>query len=130
MKKPKIKVTITKENRGYSAHTLVKNNFIASEAESFKELLSKILEAIDFTFENQGFKYSIEEIQLIYDLESFFDYYKVINAKALSERIGMNQSLLAQYIKGIKKPSIAQTKRIMAGVQQIGIELSEVQLLF
>jgi hypothetical protein len=130
MKKPKIKVTITKENKGYSAHALVKNNFIASEAESFKELLSKILEAIDFTFENQGFKYSIEEIQLIYDLESFFDYYKVINAKALSERIGMNQSLLAQYIKGIKKPSIAQTKRIMAGVQQIGIELSEVQLLF
>ncbi len=130
MKKPKIKVTITKENKGYSAHALVKNNFIASEAESFKEMLTKILEAIDFTFENQGFKYSLEEIQFIYDLESFFDYYKVINAKALSERIGMNQSLLAQYIKGIKKPSIAQTKRIMTGIQQIGLELSEVQLLF
>jgi hypothetical protein len=130
MKKPKIKVTITKENKGYSAHALVKNNFIASEAESFKELLTKILEAIDFTFENQGFKYSLEEIQFIYDLESFFDYYKVINAKALSVRIGMNQSLLAQYIKGIKKPSIAQTKRIMTGIQQIGIELSDVQLLF
>jgi len=27
---------------------------------------------------------------------------KVFNAKALSERIGMNQSLLAQYIKCIK----------------------------
>lgn len=130
MKKPKIKVTITKENKGYSAHALVKNNFIASEAESFKELLTNILGAIDFTFENQGFKYSLEEIQFIYDLESFFDYYKVINAKALSERIGMNQSLLAQYIKGIKKPSIAQTKRIMTGIQQIGLELSEVQLLF
>jgi hypothetical protein len=32
----------------------------------------------------------------------------------------MNQSLLAQYIKGIKKPSDAQTKRILNGVQQIG----------
>jgi transcriptional regulator with XRE-family HTH domain len=58
-----------------------------------------------------------------------FQYYKVINAKALSERIGMNQSLLAQYIKGIKKPSVAQTKRILQGVQQIGRELSEVRFL-
>jgi len=61
--------------------------------------------------------------------ESFFDFYKVINAKALSERIGMNQSLLAQYIKGIKKPSLAQTKRILLGVQQIGQELSEVRFI-
>ena len=49
--------------------------------------------------------------------------------KALSERIGMNQSLLAQYIKGIKKPSPAQTKRILSGVREIGRELSEVRFL-
>jgi transcriptional regulator with XRE-family HTH domain len=53
----------------------------------------------------------------------------VINAKALSERIGMNQSFLSQYIKGTKKPSASQTKRILNGVQQIGRELSEVQFL-
>jgi hypothetical protein len=41
----------------------------------------------------------------------------------------MNQSLLAQYIKGIKKPSSSQTKRILLGVQQIGRELSEVRFL-
>jgi hypothetical protein len=41
----------------------------------------------------------------------------------------MNQSLLAQYIKGIKKPSVAQTKRILQGVQQIGKELSEIRFL-
>lgn len=63
------------------------------------------------------------------DLESFFDFYKVINAKALSERIGMNQSLLAQYIRGIKKPSPAQTRKILEGVQQIGKELCEVSLI-
>jgi len=33
---------------------------------------------------------------------------------------------IAQRIKGIKKPSPAQTKRILQGVQQIGRELSEV----
>jgi DNA-binding transcriptional regulator YdaS (Cro superfamily) len=51
----------------------------------------------------------------------------VINAKALSERIGMNQSLLAQYIKGVKKPSSTQTSRILRGVQQVGKELAGIQ---
>ncbi|SRR5690606_967656 len=129
MKKPKIKITVTKEDTGYSANTLVKDNFIATEAETFEELKANVLEVVNFTFENEGFDYNIEEIQFEYDLESFFDFYKVINAKALSERIGMNQSLLAQYIKGIKKPSSSQTKRILLGVQQIGRELSEVRFL-
>lgn len=129
MKKPKIKITIIKEDTGYSANALVAGNFIATEAESFEELRSNILEAINFTFEEMGFVYSLEEITFEYDLESFFDFYKVINAKALSERIGMNQSLLAQYIKGIKKPSVSQTRRILQGVQQIGRELTEVQFL-
>ncbi len=129
MKKPKIKITVTKEGTGYSATALVNNNFIATEAENFKELEKNVLEAVNLTFENSGFVYSFNEIQLEYDLESFFEFYKVINAKALSERIGMNQSLLAQYIKGIKKPSVSQLNRILQGVQQIGKELSEARFL-
>lgn len=129
MKKPKIKITITKEDTGYSANALVGNNFIATEAETFDTLKEMMLEAVNLSFEEEGFIYSIDEIKFEYDLESFFDFYKVINAKALSERIGMNQGLLAQYIKGIKKPSATQTKRILSGVQQIGRELSEVRFL-
>lgn len=129
MKKPKIKITVVKEDTGYSANSLVNGNFIATEAETFEELNTMVLEAINLAFEEKGFIYTIEEIQFEYDLESFFDFYKVINAKALSKRIGMNQSLLAQYIKGIKKPSVIQTKRILRGVQQIGRELTEVRFL-
>ncbi|HMQ06044.1 MAG TPA: hypothetical protein PKC30_02030 [Saprospiraceae bacterium] len=129
MKKPKIEITVTKEDTGYSANTLVNGNFIATEAETFEDLKANILEAVNLTFEDKSFVYTIDEIKFEYDLESFFDFYKVINAKALSERIGMNQSLLAQYIKGIKKPSASQTKRILKGVQQIGRELSEVRFL-
>lgn len=129
MKKPRIKVTVTKEDTGYSATSSIGSNFIATEAETFEELKANILEAINLTIEEDSYSYEIEEIQFEYDLESFFDFYKVINAKALSERIGMNQSLLAQYIKGVKKPSASQTKRILQGVQQIGRELSEVSFL-
>jgi len=130
MKKPKIRIVVNKEDIGYSATATIGKDFIATEADNFVDLKQMIVEAVNANFEDKGFVYSIEEIQLEYDLESFFDFYKVINAKALSERIGMNQSLLAQYIKGIKKPSIPQTKRILQGVQQIGRELSEVRFLF
>ena len=129
MKKTKINITVVKEDIGYSANTTVENNFIATDGNTFDELKSNILEAVNLAFEIKGFIYRIDEIKFCYDLESFFDFYKVINAKALSERIGMNQSLLAQYIKGNKKPSIIQKKRILQGVHQIGKELSEVNFL-
>ena len=129
MKEPKIKMTVVKEDTGYSAYTKVANDFIGTQGDNFDDLKAMILEAVNLSFEDKGFVYTIDEIEFKYDLESFFDFYKVINAKALSKRIGMNQSLLAQYIKGNKKPSVSQTKRILQGVQQIGKELSEVRFL-
>jgi len=129
MKKRKIKVTVLKEDTGYSAIALIGDDFIGTEAQTFEELKSNMMEALNFAYEELEIEYTLNDIQFEFDLESFFAFYKVINAKALSERIGMNQSLLAQYIKGIKKPSPAQTKRILNGVQQIGRELTEVRFL-
>lgn len=129
MKKPKIEITITKEDTGYSATATIDNNFIGTQGETLDELKEMILEAVNLTFEEKGITYKIDEIGFEYDLESFFHFYKVINAKALSQRIGMNQSLLSQYITGTKKPSKAQVRKILSGVQQIGRELSEVSFL-
>ena len=129
MKKRKASVMVIKEGIGYSATLTIDNQFIATEAETFEKLNAGILDALNFTFEEFDVEYSLDDLRFKFDLESFFDFYKVINAKALSERIGMNQSLLAQYIKGIKKPSPAQTKRILEGVQQIGRELTEISFL-
>lgn len=127
--KPKIELTVIKEDIGYSVTGKWHDRFIATTGDTWEELKAMALEAVNLTFEDLGYTYTISEIKFKYDLESFFDFYKVINAKALSERIGMNQSLLAQYIKGIKKPSTSQTKRILQGVQQIGKELTEVRFL-
>lgn len=129
MKKPKITITITKEDSGYSAYTLVNEISINTQGETLEELKSMILDAVNLSFEDMGFVYSSEELEYAYELESFFEFYKVLNAKALSKRIGMNHSLLSQYINGIKKPSSTQTKRILNGVQQIGRELAEVRFL-
>ena len=104
--------TILKEETGYSASCETGKNNIFTDGETFDQLKENIIEVVNLTFEDVNLTYSIDEIKFIFDMESFFDFYKVINAKALSERIGMNQSLLAQYIKGIKKPSPVQMKRI------------------
>ena len=127
MKKPKIVMKIMKEDIGYSASTNVGNDFIGTQGDTFNELKIMILDAVNLNFEDRGFAYTIDEIGLKYDIKSFFEFYKIINAKALSERIGMNQSLLSQYIKGIKKPSSAQTRRILKGVHDVGRELSEIE---
>jgi hypothetical protein len=127
MKKPKINITIIKEDLGYSAHTTIGNKFIGTQGDTFDELKNEILDAVNLSFEKEGFVYTEDEISLVPDLESFYEFYKGINPKVLSERTGMDQSLLSQYIKGTKKPSAAQTRRIWQGVQQIGKELSEVR---
>jgi len=130
MKRPKIKMKVIKEEAGYSAYTNFGDDFIGTQGETFDELKEMVLDAVNLTFKDKGLTYTIDEVEFTYDLASFFEFYKVINAKALSQRIGMNQSLLAQYIKGIKKPSPAQTRRILNGVQQIGRELAEIRFLF
>lgn len=129
IKKPVIQLKIIKEDLGYTALGQWKERSLVTCGDSWEELQSMIVEMVNLAFEDLGFSYTIEEIKFEFDLESFFDFYKVINAKALADRIGMNQSLLAQYTKGIKKPSAAQTKRILQGVQQIGRELSEARFL-
>lgn len=129
MKKPKIIMTVIKEDTGYSAIAHIGDELIATQGESLEELKTMALDVVNLTFEDKGIVYTEDEIILKPDLASFFEFYKVINAKALSERIGMNQSLLAQYINGTKKPSPTQIQRILKGVQQVGKELAAIQFL-
>ena len=63
------------------------------------------------------------------DFKQFFEFYKVINAKHLAHRIGMNESLLSQYVTGKKKPSKKQIERIIDGLHEIGKELMEITLV-
>jgi len=127
MKKPKIIMTVIKEESGYSANAQVKDMFIGTQGEDMDELKNNIVDVVNLTFTDKGLIYEINEITLKLDLQSFFDFYKVINAKALSEKIKMDKKLLSQYMNGEKIPSATQTKRIFTGVQQMGKELASIQ---
>jgi predicted RNase H-like HicB family nuclease len=123
----KPKIIVEKTKTGYSAYA--EKYPVYTVGKSLDELKSNILKAMNLLLEESGKNVTEDDLKITLDLPQFFEFYKVINAKALSERIGMNQSLLAQYIKGVKKPSSVQTKRILKGVQQVGRELAAVQFL-
>jgi hypothetical protein len=123
----KIVMIIEKTKTGYSAYA--ENYPVYTVGKTLEELKSQIIDALNLYFDNTEKPIEEKDLKITLDLPQFFEFYKVINAKALSERIGMNQSLLAQYIKGHKKPSINQTKRILKGIQQIGNELATVRFI-
>jgi hypothetical protein len=123
----KIDMIVEKTNTGYSVYA--DQYPVCTTGSDIIELRSNILEALNlyFEFEDKKRKITENDYRIILDLPQFFDFYKVINAKAFCQRIGMNQSLLAQYIKGIKKPSKGQTQRILDGIQQLGRELAKIR---
>lgn len=122
-------MTIQKEDSGYSAYALVADKSINTFADSNDELKTMIAEAVNLAFEDEGWVYSLEEIQLEYDLTSFMLFFKVLDAEELSKRSGVDQSSLTKFFKGVKKPTARQTQRIIKTAQQIGKELSEITLI-
>lgn len=69
MKKPEIKMTVTKEDKGFSAFTNYGENFIATSGETWQELEEMVVEAVNLAFENLGIQYSINEISMEYEEE-------------------------------------------------------------
>ncbi len=94
MKKPRIVMNIMKGEVEYGAYVYIINRSIFTDGDSWAELKDNILEAVNLFFVDENWVYTIEEIKLKPDLQSFFKNYKLINAKVLGEWIGMSQSLL------------------------------------
>ncbi len=123
----KIEMIVEKTKTGYSAYS--EKYPVYTTGKSLDEMKEKMVEALNLFFEKDKKKITEKDLKITLDLPQFFEFYKVINAKALSERIGMNQSLLAQYINGNKRPSATQTQRILMGVQKVGSELAAIRFL-
>lgn len=51
-----------------------------------------------------------------------------LNASAIARRMGISQSLFAQYISGIKKPSEKRFNEILTTMQEVGRELMSIKL--
>ncbi len=123
----KIGMMVERTRTGYSA--FAEQYPVYTTGKTLAELKARMIEALGLYFRKEGRAITASDLKVTLDLQQFFEFYKVINAKALSERIGMNQSLLAQYINGHKKPSARQVGRILEGVREVGKELTAISFL-
>ena len=74
----------------------------------------------DLSFE--GF-FREKKSYLLYDL---FISHPELNASAVARRLGLSQSLFAQYVSGTKKPSKQRFDEIIETMREIGRELMTV----
>lgn len=126
--KKKIKVNVEKTDTGFSA--FCEDYPIFTTGRSIPELIENAFEAVSLYVEEDNIELSHDNLRFEIDFKQFFQYYKVLNAKFLADKIGMNPTLLSQYVQGYKKPSEKQTEKILYGIHQIGQELSEINLIY
>jgi predicted RNase H-like HicB family nuclease len=124
--KKKLVVIIEKSDTGFSAYAV--DYPVYTTGVSMNELLDNVTEAFSLYFEDE--KFNALRISFEIDFKQFFQYYKVINSKALAEKIGMNPTLLSQYVRGHKKPSEQQRRRILYGINRIGQEMAEMTVFY
>ena len=124
----KVVFIVEKTNTGYSA--FAQDYPVYTVGDSIADVRKNILDAINTWFEHKNFPEITEgQIELKLDIPQFFEFYKEINAKAISKRIGINESLLSQYVTGVKKPSTKQRTRILEGIKSLGKELVNLELV-
>jgi hypothetical protein len=59
--KPTINFIIIKEDKGYSAFGQVGQNDIFAEGDNYSELQKNILDAVNFTFTDEGYTWQLSE---------------------------------------------------------------------
>ena len=57
------------------------------------------------------------------ELQAFFLSHKEINVAEFAKRIGINPTLLRNYINGFKTPSEQRAEAIKKGIKELGMEL-------
>jgi hypothetical protein len=118
-----IEFIVERTSTGYSAYAT--NYNVYTVGTSLAELKAGMVDALNLHFADKGRTVTEADLKVTLDLPQFFAFYKVINVSALAVRIGMPQSLLAQYIGGTKKAGPKQVARILEGVRAVGRELAE-----
>lgn len=126
-----IKIIIEKSKDHFSAYS---ENIegINGAGDTVEETKKNVFECIEIQKELGNFPKAFGEnyeVTFKFDVESLLEYYKGIFTNAAFERItGINQAQISHYATGLKKPRVAQIKKIEAALHKLGSELMAVEL--
>lgn len=131
-----LKVIISKAGKGVSAHLPEIDGFVIAR-DSVEKLKHDLPSGIVFHFEGLydeersawmnepfDFKYVFRDIPAMIE-----GYDGLINQSSLARISGINESLMRQYVTGIKKPSRKVTERIEAGLKKYADELGNISFV-
>lgn len=133
--KKSVNIVVEKASKGFTAYVPELPGCITF-GDSLGEIKENIREAINLQLEGmkedgEEIPFNLQEeftIELNLDVAQVFNLYQSINSSGFAKRIGMSQSLLSQYVNGLKKPSEKQSRRILEGVVDFGRELSHIKI--
>jgi hypothetical protein len=127
--------TLERNEDGFTVFT--ENSLFSGLGSTSEEAKADMLEQMKFYKEtciHEGLKYpsyldSDYEIQYKFDIVSLLTYYdKIISRASLEKLSGINQRQLGHYIQGVKKPRIAQQKKIETALHNLGKELLSISI--
>lgn len=68
------------------------------------------------------------EIEYRFDVGSLFSYYDFVNIAGVAREIGLNPSVIRQYVIGTRKPSIERKKLIITGLKSLADKMQQAVL--
>ena len=128
-----LKVIVSKAGMGVSAHLPEVDGYVIAR-DSIEKLRRDLQAGITFHIEGLYNEERSEWMNEPYDFEYVFQdipallegYDGLINQTSLARISGINESLMRQYVAGIKKPSRKVTERIESGLKKYAEELRNI----
>ena len=68
------------------------------------------------------------EIDYRFDVGSLFSYYDFVNIAGVAREIGLNSSVIRQYVIGTRKPSAERKKLIITGLKSLADKMQQAVL--
>jgi len=132
----KIIVILEQTDSGFSAY-IPELPITCTTGADLKEVESNINEALELhmevlKLENKPVPNWFEgnfEYDYRLDIRDFFSLFTPVKQTAVAMKAGINPSLLRQYARGIKHPSLEQAKKIETAIHQLGRELLRIRLV-
>lgn len=99
----------------------------SSAREAMKDVLTSVEEFKEIAREN-GKEFPEISIHFLFDIGAFFDYYP-LDVTAVAKYIGINPSVLRQYVTAIRVPKQNQIDKIRDGINRLAKDLGSGQMI-
>ena len=131
-----LKVIVCKAGKGVSAHLPEIDGYVIAR-ETVEKLKRDLADGLSFhiegLYEDEREPWMIGpfDFEFVFqDISALIDGYNgLINQSSLARISGINESLMRQYVTGIKRPSRKVTQRIESGLKRYADELRSISFV-